>query len=249
MLAWPRLKRAMRLRKSSKGKKRKPTSILRIAGKWLIVPFVVIVLVTNFQVLALRFFNPPSTSFMIWESIRGKGGRSPKRLQYWRPLEEISPYLRKAVLAGEDQRFLSHHGFDMIELKGAIEDLARKKGKRGASTITMQVARTVYLWPGRSWLRKTIEAYYTVLIELYWSKERILEVYLNTVDWGTGTIGAEAAARRYFNTTSSKLTKGQAAAMAAILPSPHKWSPVRPNVYVKRRRMRILRDMDRMPLL
>jgi len=232
-----------------KSRKSKSSSSLWPIFKWVMVPVGVILVITNLQVLAVRFFNPPSTSYMIWKAIRSRADIAPKKLRYWRSLEEISPYLRKAVLAGEDQRFLSHHGFDIIELEGAIKDLARKKGKRGASTITMQVARTLYLWPGRSWLRKAIEAYYTVLIELYWPKERILEVYLNTVDWGTGVIGAEAAARRYFSTTCSKITKGQAAAMAAILPSPHKWSPVRPNGYVKRRKMRILRDIDKMPLL
>jgi len=231
--------------------KRKPKgSPLKAIAKWSAVPFAVIFVITNLQVLALRFFNPPSTSFMIWQSLRGKvSTREPKSLAYWCKLKDISPYLRKAVLAGEDQRFLTHHGFDIIELEGAIKDLARKKAKRGASTITMQVARTVYLWPGRSWLRKVIEAYYTVLIELYWTKPRILEVYLNTVDWGTGIVGAEAAARKYFHVSCKRISKSQAAALAAVLPSPHKWSPAHPNRHVRKREIRILRDMDRMPLL
>ncbi len=206
--------------------------------------------VTNCQVLLLRFLNPPSTSFMLLDSVR-KGGPStkPLTLRYWCSLNEISPYLRKAVLAGEDQRFLSHRGFDFIELEEAVRELAKKGTKRGASTITMQVARTVYLWPGRSWVRKAAEAYYTVLIELYWPKKRILEVYLNTVDWGTGVVGAEAAARRYFHVSCRHVSKVQAASLAAILPSPHKWSPLRPNRQVQRRKIKILRDMDKMPLL
>ncbi len=236
----------MKRKKSTKAK----GSRLKAIAKWSAVPLAVIFVITNLQVLVLRFFDPPSTSFMIWQTIHGKkGSRQPSSLAYWCKLRDISPYLRKAVLAGEDQRFLSHHGFDIIELEGAIKDLARKKAKRGASTITMQVARTVYLWPGRSWIRKAIEAYYTVLIELYWSKHRILEVYLNTVDWGTGIVGAEAAARKYFHISCKNVSRSQAAALAAVLPSPHRWSPVRPNRHVQKRKMRILKDMDKMPLL
>ncbi len=232
------------------GRKRPKRSRQRSIAKWFIIPLAVVFVLTNFQVVALRFFNPPCTSFMIWQNMhRDKRMIRPRYLAYWCELRDISPHLRKAVLAGEDQRFLFHHGFDVIELEGAIRELAQKKGKRGASTITMQVARTVYLWPGRSWARKMIEAYYTVLIEFYWSKERILEVYLNTVDWGTGIIGAEAAARKYFHVSCKNISKAQAAALAAILPSPHRWSPVRPNRHVQRRKLRILRDMDKMPLL
>ncbi len=123
------------------------------------------------------------------------------------------------------------------------------RGIRGASTITMQTARTVFLWPERSWLRKAVEAYYTLLIELMWSKERILEIYLNTVDWGEEIMGAEAASQGYFLVPASRITRSQAALLAAILPSPHKWSPTRPNAQVLRRQERILKDMENMPLL
>ncbi|MGE5841599.1 MAG: biosynthetic peptidoglycan transglycosylase, partial [Deltaproteobacteria bacterium] len=116
-------------------------------------------------------------------------------------------------------------------------------------TITMQAARTVFLWPGRSPARKALEAYYTVLIEVLWSKKRILEIYLNTVDWGENTVGAEMASKRYFQSSSSALTAEQAALLAAILPSPHHWSPERPTEYVKERQRRILEDMKKMPLL
>jgi len=233
-----------------KARHRVKSSRLKVVGKWLAVPLAAIFLLTNLQVLALRFFNPPCTAFMFWQSIRKtRSIMHPRPVIHWCELDNISPYLRKAVLAGEDQRFLSHFGFDIIELEGAIKDLAGKKAKRGASTITMQVARTVYLWPGRSWIRKAIEAYYTILIELYWSKKRILEVYLNTVDWGTGIIGAEAASRAYFHVSCRSISKSQAAALAAILPSPHKWSPIRPSGHVLRRKKKILRDMAKMPLL
>ncbi|MCP4667753.1 MAG: monofunctional biosynthetic peptidoglycan transglycosylase, partial [Deltaproteobacteria bacterium] len=154
-----------------------------------------------------------------------------------------------AVLAAEDQRFTSHRGFDFAEMNKAIKDMALKKGFRGASTITMQVARTVFLWPGRIWLRKAAEAYYTVLIETFWSKKRILEIYLNMVDWGTRLIGAEAASRYYFGISCASLSPSQASLLAAVLPSPHRWSPKKPNAHVLRRQKRILRDMKHMPLL
>jgi monofunctional biosynthetic peptidoglycan transglycosylase len=196
------------------------------------------------------FMNPPFTAMTALNWIRhSETARHNQIKSSWQPLEEISPHLRKAVLAGEDQRFVSHHGFDFKELNQAIKDMALKKGARGASTITMQVARTVFLWPNRSWLRKAAEAYYTVLIEIFWSKERILEIYLNTVDWGSGLMGAEAASRKYFNRTSARLSRPQAALLAAILPNPDKWSPTNPSAYVSIRQKIILKDMKRMPLL
>jgi monofunctional biosynthetic peptidoglycan transglycosylase len=194
--------------------------------------------------------NPPFTAVTVLNWIRHNGAaRQYQPKSAWQALKKISPHLRKAVLAGEDQRFLSHHGFDFKELNQAIKDMALKRGARGASTITMQVARTVFLWPNRSWLRKAAEAYYTVLIEIFWSKERILEIYLNTVDWGSGLMGAEAASGKYFNRTSASISRPQAALLAAILPSPDKWSPTNPSAYVSMRQKAILRDMKRMPLL
>ena len=185
-----------------------------------------------------------------WDRIRHKETtRHYQPNKFWRPLKDISPHLRKAVLAGEDQRFLSHHGFDFTELNQAIKEMALKKGFRGASTISMQVARTVFLWPKRSWVRKAGEAYYTVLIEILWRKERILEIYLNTVDWGSGLMGAEAASRKYFQCSSARIFSNQAALLAAILPNPDKWSPINPSAWVLMRQKRILKDMKRMPLL
>lgn len=210
-----------------------------------------LVILTTAQVALVRFINPPFTASMVWgwieSKVRGKYYRKPQN--QWRRIDDISPHLRKAVLAGEDQRFLYHRGFDFIELGDAIRDVFVKGRVRGASTITMQVARTVFLWPGRSWPRKIIEAYYTVLIEICWGKKRILEVYLNTVDWGAGIRGAECASGKYFQTTSSRLSASQAALLSAILPSPHAWSPTNPNERVRLRRDRILRDMAKMPLL
>ena len=234
----------------SRGKK---TTRRRIAkGLTVCLAFIIaLCLLTLFQVLVLRFVNPPFTTLTAWKWVQGKiSGDGYRRPDYhWRPLKEISPHLIKAVQAAEDQRFLSHHGFDFTELHRAVKDLVMMRRVRGASTISMQVARTVFLWPGRSWFRKAIEAYYTLLVEAAWSKKRILEIYLNTVDWGPGVMGAEAASRKYFHTNSFRITASQAAMMAAILPAPHAWSPVDPSDYLRERQKKIMKDMEKMPLL
>ncbi|MBN1276873.1 MAG: monofunctional biosynthetic peptidoglycan transglycosylase [Deltaproteobacteria bacterium] len=229
------------------GKKR---TFLRLALNWGIKLILTLILLTVLQVLLFRFVNPPFTVMMLKDWIQKKETSSPDvRLKMWQPLEDISPHVRKAVLAGEDQRFLSHHGFDFHEIVQAFKDIASRKGIRGASTITMQVARTVFLWHERNFFRKAAEAYYSILIEMFWSKRRILEIYLNTVDWGWGAAGIEEASRKYFGTPSSSLLPSQAAMLAAVLPSPYKWSPVKPDENVLKRQQRILRDMKRMPLV
>jgi monofunctional biosynthetic peptidoglycan transglycosylase len=236
----------------SRRKKQNPIKekIRRASSVFLKFLFLLI-LFTISQVVFLRFFNPPFTArtAWIWFEKRLATGHDDRPLYDWRQLKKISPHLRRAVLAGEDQRFLSHHGFDFVELNEAFWDILTERGTRGASTISMQAARTVFLWRGRSWARKMFEAYYTLLIELFWSKNRILEIYLNTVDWGEGIMGAEAASRTYFHRSSSRITASQAALLAAILPNPRKWSPVHPSGYVEERRQRIMRDMPKMPLL
>jgi monofunctional glycosyltransferase len=230
-------------------RKKRPSAIRRVL-KWCLKILFVLWLLTLLQVFLLRFINPPFTVGILRTWVQNGGSTSNLRLRNsWRSLKEISPHLRKAVLAGEDQRFLSHHGFDFTEMNEAIKDMALRKGFRGASTITMQVARTVFLWPERSWLRKGAEAYYTLVIEIFWTKERILEIYLNTVDWGPGLMGIEAASKKYFNTPCLHLSPSQAAALAAILPSPHRWSPTKPNSRVLERKRRILKDMKKMPLV
>jgi monofunctional biosynthetic peptidoglycan transglycosylase len=214
--------------------------------------FLLILIVLSIsQVLLLRFLNPPFTTrtARTWFGNKLTMGHDKGPLYHWRQLKQISPHLRKAVLAGEDQRFLAHHGFDFIEMNKAFWDILTEKGTRGASTISMQAARTVFLWRGRSWLRKTAEAYYTLLIEVFWSKKRIYEIYLNTVDWGEGIMGAEAASRNYFRRSSSRITATQAALLAAVLPNPHEWSPINPSGYVEERKRKIMRDMPKMPLL
>ena len=221
-----------------------PAKGLRVTAKVLLV----LLIFTFLQVLILKFVNPPSTTRMAYHWLRGKTGQKDdyKPRHQWRPLSKISSHLAKAVLAAEDQRFLSHHGFDFVELNNALQDMATGERLRGASTISMQTARTVFLWPGRSLLRKSLEAYYTVLIELVWGKRRILEMYLNTVDWGTDVVGAEAASKKYFQRTANSLSPEEGALLAAILPSPHTLSPVNPTEYVREKQNRILKDMKHM---
>ena len=234
-------------------RKRKKGPLKRSLG-WclglLLKIIIILILLTMAQVVLLKYIDPPFTAMMACNWIRNKVSDRPyvRPRHYWRPLKDISPRLIRAVLAGEDQRFMSHLGFDFIEMNKAFRDILTRGKVRGASTITMQVSRTVFLWPGRSLARKGLEAYYTVLLELFLTKTRILELYLNMVDWGPGVMGAEAAARRYFNRSAADLTAHQAAGLAAILPSPHEWSPVEPNNSVTERRKRIMRDMRKMHL-
>ena len=231
-------------------KRKKPGLVRRLLKTCLLLLGLFVVL-SVLQVAALRFVNPPFTGALLsaWIADKAAGREAKWPDPEWRPLRKISPHLRRSVLAGEDQRFTSHNGFDLVEMNQAFQDALAGGRVRGASTITMQVARTVFLWPGRSLVRKALEAYYTVLIEAFWSKPRILEVYLNTVDWGEDLAGAEMASRKYFRTNASTLTAEQAALLAAILPSPHHWSPEHPTEYVKERQRRILEDMRKMPLL
>jgi monofunctional glycosyltransferase len=223
--------------------------IVRGIIRMVLMMLLFVLVLSSAQVLAVRFINPPSW-FALGGFLSGSGIRQGGKSRIiWKCIKDISPSMRRAVLAAEDQRFLWHHGFDFVELSHALEDIYQGKRKRGASTITMQVARTVFLWPSRTWPRKIAEAYYTLLLETFLSKERILEIYLNTVDWGAGVKGVEAASRKYFSISSSHLSSDQAALLSAVLPSPHKWSVRRPNNYVRMRQQRILKDMRKMPLV
>jgi monofunctional glycosyltransferase len=226
----------------------------RVAG-WIfrngIKLILLLICLSLFQVGVLRYINPPFTINMVWEKLRHELFGSPYVVPAyeWQDLSAISPHLRRAVMAAEDQRFLTHRGFDFEEIKIVLNNVREGKPGRGASTITMQAARSVFLPSTRNPLRKAAEAWYTVLMELVWDKPRILEIYLNTVDWGTGIVGAQAAARLYFETDAAGLTRQQAAMMAAVLPSPHRWSPRDPTPFLKKRQQWILKAMPSMPLL
>ncbi len=210
-----------------------------------------VVMLTLGQVLIFKYVNPPGTVNMAYEWVMGRYFDAPyvPSTYAWKDINKISPNLRQAVLASEDQRFLKHHGFDFEEIRNVIDQVMANRGFRGASTISMQAARSLYLPASRSIFRKAAEAWYTILIELIWDKERILEIYLNTVDWGTGIVGAQAGARAYFSCNAEQLSPSQAALMAAILPSPHKWSIKTPGPHVLKRKARILNQMRTMPLL
>ena len=193
------------------------------------------------SVLALRWIHPWTTAFMIQSRIEAalRGERDYRTDYRWVSYSEISPQLAISVVAAEDQKFPIHAGFDFDAIADAIEDGGDGGPARGASTISQQVAKNLFLWPGRSWLRKAIEAYFTVLIETLWPKRRILEVYLNVAEFGPGVFGAGAAAQRYFGEPPSRLDREEAARLAAVLPSPRRMHADRPSDYVRSRADRI----------
>jgi monofunctional biosynthetic peptidoglycan transglycosylase len=187
------------------------------------------------QVAIYRFVPAPITILMIQRLFEGRG------LEHsWVGIDRISPHLVESVVAAEDSGFCQHHGFDFEAMEKAAQANERHPGKiRGGSTISQQTAKNVFLWPGRDYVRKGLEADYTVLIEAGWGKRRIMEMYLNSIEWGPGVYGAEAASRKYFRVPAAKLTPDQAARLAAILPSPLKWKAVHPGRYVARRSAKI----------
>lgn len=202
---------------------------------------------TILAVVALRFLPVYFTPLMIIRCFEQIGeGKSLKLKHHWVPLEEISPSLSMAVMASEDAKFLQHHGFDYQAIEHAAERNRKhpEKRKLGASTISQQTAKNVFLWPGRSWVRKGFELYFTGLIELMWSKQRIMEVYLNSIEMGDGIYGADAVAEEHFGTTAEKLSKAQCALIAATLPNPRKFSSKNPSAYMLKRQARIMREMN-----
>ncbi|GAB3353404.1 MULTISPECIES: monofunctional biosynthetic peptidoglycan transglycosylase [Chromohalobacter] len=163
--------------------------------------------------------------------------------QQWRPWASLSDNAKLAVIASEDQRFPMHHGFDFNQMQKALDAWFSGDSLRGASTISQQTAKNLFLWTGRTWVRKGFEAWFTVLIELLWPKERILEVYLNVVEWDSGVFGLEAAAQHYFGVHADQLTAAQASRLAAILPNPREWSASRPSAYIQQRSQWIRQQM------
>lgn len=198
--------------------------------RWVTFVIVGFFLFSVLSVALHRFVPVPVTILMVQRLFEGEG------LDHrWVSAERISPHLKAAVIAAEDAKFCTHAGFDIEAIEKAQKHNARSKKKRGASTISQQTAKNVFLWPSRSWVRKGFEVYYTGLIELMWPKERILEVYLNSVEWGPGVYGAESAARYWFGKSADDLTRNEAARLAAILPSPRKWKAAKSGKYVQKR--------------
>ena len=226
---------------------------------WLWKLPLLFVVVSVIQVLALRFINPPFSMFMIARQLDAVvAGEFGYRIAYdWRSMQRIAPHLPVALVAAEDQNFARHHGFDFAAIDKAQQHnermvlRAEKRGKpvrrlRGASTISQQTAKNLFLWQGSGptrWLRKGLEVWYTALIELLWPKARILEVYANVAEFGDGVYGAQAAARSFFRKDASRLSIAEAARLAAVLPSPKRYSAIRPGPYVQRRSNAIQRQM------
>ena len=220
-----------------------PFKLIKKTLKWIVVAFFAS---TILSVVMFRFLPVWVTPLMVIRCYQQVSeGRELKLSHDWEPLENISPSLPVAVMASEDARFLEHHGFDYK----AIEHAAKRnrehpeKRKLGASTISQQTAKNVFLWPGRSWVRKGLEAYFTVLIEMLWSKQRIMEVYLNSIEMGEGIYGAQAVAEEHFNKDAKDLSRSECALIAVTLPNPRKFSSKNPSAYMQKRQARILREM------
>lgn len=217
---------------------------------WKVIKWAMIVFFAGslLGVAVYRFVPVKITPLMLIRAASPKGtpeqqGAERHWKHSWVAYDDISQWMPRAVIATEDGRFYSHHGFDFKEINHAIEERREGKRSRGASTISQQTAKNVFLWPGHSWIRKGLEAYFTVLIELMWPKERIMEVYLNSIEMGAGIYGVEAAAEHYFGRSAASLTKRQAALIALSLPNPLKRNPASPSRYMLRRQRTIMRYM------
>jgi len=213
--------------------------------RWLLLAVLAWLILTVLPVLLLRWIPPLTSAYMLEARIgalraRERGYRTDYQ---WVSLEHISPQAALAVVASEDQTFPFNYGFDLQSIRGAVRAAQRGRRLRGASTISQQVARNLFLWPGRSFVRKGIEAYFTVLLEGLWPKERILEVYLNVAQFGRGIYGIEAAARRFYHEPAARLTSSQAALLAAVLPNPVHWHADRPSRFVAWKQQWILAQM------
>jgi len=219
-----------------------PARLLR----WILAALAACVLVSVLLVLPLRWIDPPFSAFMVETQIEAwlKHDSSYSSTHHWVDLNRISPNLALAVISSEDQKFPDHWGFDVAAIEKAYQLNQHSHKVRGASTISQQVAKNLFLWSGRSYFRKGLEAYFTVLIEACWPKRRILEVYLNIAEFGYGTYGAEAAAQRFFHKAAARLTRSDAALLAAVLPSPEHFSAAAPSAYMQRRREQILAQMQ-----
>jgi monofunctional glycosyltransferase len=216
---------------------------LRNVALWLACGFAA---VTLLSVLALRWVRPVSTAFIVnGYATAWLGGEFGWRADYrWTPYERISRHVKLAVIASEDQKFAFHPGFDFEAIDAALRERERGKRLRGASTISQQVAKNLFLWPGQSFVRKGLEAYLTLLIELWWPKQRILEMYLNVAEFGPGIYGIGAAAARFFHSDPARLTQAQAALLASVLPSPRRLHVERPSAYLWRRQAWIIEQMN-----
>ncbi len=214
--------------------------LLRWLRRWLLRSFLLLVALTVVLTLPLRWIDPPGSAFMLLDRVK-----SGYAIHHdWISMENISPELALAVIAAEDQNFPHHHGFDLREIRAAVETHRRGGRLRGASTISQQLARNLYLWPHRSWVRKGLEFWFTVPLELFLSKPRMLEIYLNIAEFGPGIFGAEAAAQHHFGKPASSLTRAEAALLAAVLPAPKQFDASNPGPYLLERQRWIIGQMN-----
>lgn len=207
-----------------------------------------LILLSIIWVVLLKWVPVYYTPLMAIRSIEYRNDPDFKSTKNWKSLDEISNKMVYAVIASEDNRFEEHNGFDFIEIKNAINDSKKGKRLRGASTISQQTAKNVFLFPGRSWIRKGLECYFTLLIEWIWGKERIMEVYLNVAETGKGLYGVEAAAQKYFKKSASKLNSYESSLIAASLPNPLKRNPAKPTNYMIKRASQIRSLMNKIAL-
>lgn len=218
--------------------------LLRRLIKFILKIVLLILIISVGWVLLYRYINPPLTPLMAIRYWEGTGMIKKE----WRDYGDISGYMKLAVIAAEDQKFPLHGGFDLQSIQDAIDDKLRGEDLRGASTISQQTAKNVFLWPGKSWVRKGAEAYFTFLIETVWGKKRILEVYLNVIETGEGVYGVQEAGKMYFGKPAKDINEDEAALIAAVLPNPILMSPVKPSKYVKERQRWIMEQMDNLGL-
>jgi len=201
--------------------------------------------ISVFFVILFKFVPVPFTPLMVTRSMETKPEGKESVFEHdWVPLEDISKNLQKAVIASEDATFLSHNGFDFTAMQKAFKNNSKGKKLKGGSTISQQTAKNVFLWQGRSYLRKALEAYFTALIEIFWGKERIMEVYLNSIEMGDGVYGVEAASQYWYKKSAVAVSKREAAGIAAILPSPRRFKANHSSSYIERRKGRIMKHMN-----
>ena len=214
--------------------------------KWVLKGFACLVACSVILVALLRWVNPQTSSFMMQRSATAwwQGEENFELYYRWTDSEAMSAHIKMAAIASEDQAFANHWGIDFSSINKALEEYKRGEDLRGASTITQQTAKNLFLWPGQSYLRKGIEAYLALLIELLWPKERILEVYLNIAEFGDGFYGVQAASAHYFGTTPNQLSKAQSALMVTALPAPKRYNLARPSGYMMERQNWVLQYMD-----
>ena len=223
---------------------RRPRSFVRRSLVRVLQALLFILAASMLTTLALRWVAPPATAIMMQRRVEAWQKHRAYHVDYrWVPWNRFSPQAALAVIAAEDQNFVTHHGFDFASIQKALDEHERGQRLRGASTISQQVAKNLFLWPGRSFVRKGLEAYFTAIIELTWSKRRILEVYLNIVELGDGIFGFEAASLRYYRKPAANLGPEEAALLAAVLPDPLRLKVNAPSAYVEERRAWILQQM------